>query len=736
MSIGKLAAVALSLGVCAFSASVNAATYDVSANFTRVGGYTGAGTANIVNSGTVTVDGVVRTDSDAPGYSVIGGDITLVSTFNITALGVTVEATSTLTNGVPSNDGVIFTSGTVCVSTVGSSSCTFGEFTVGVPPIESVSFTSASSFLGETIAGLRLTGGAGGESFSVAQPGGVTPTLGNDPTDWAKAVGFFDVLGVLAGIYVEGTIDFTRRDQPNMVVIQVDDLGTDAFDVLIDGGWLPNIEGSLVESGVSFSNSFVTTPEGTPSRATLLTGQYAQNHKVYSNMAPTALAGGITWDGWLPSAGDPGREGSTLATWLQARGYRTGFVGEYLAGYGLQAPAGVADPSTYIPAGWDEWQGLIADSANKMFDYFLSDNGTLVSFGNSEADYQTDVLAGKAVDFINAGGSDAFFLLLTPGAVRTEITDVLDFVTGNNPLAGLGLTVRPAPRHAYLIDGDLGNDELPGLPTSKPSFNAADLTGKASCPRPLPPVAPTLLDDPFCVAEQPLLGAADIDALSDQYKASLAAMIAIDDLVGSVVGALENSGVLEETIIVFTSDNGRMLGEHRLFDRKVAYDESIRVPLVVRAPGGRAGVTDASMVLNNDIAPTLAAYAGATPTHTVDGLSMVPLIDASPTSSWGDREHMLVSHWYMSSLLKHDAPTYLAWRGIMSSGPDFVYIATRAAEDEDEVTSREFYNIGADPFQLSPIALPENVTDDFNVRLRVFEGCAGVVCRDYEMTQP
>jgi len=729
--------------------------YELSGTFTDIAMHDFEGSGIVrddsFRSGSLTLGGYIQTDTDAPGYTITGGAVTLQADINVhVSVPILGDRDATITfdliDGVPSDAGVVFTSGNICISLAGSS-C-FISLEVGTDNVESIDFSSEAIFQGETITGLRLSGGAGGESFSIAQPGGVTPVLGPD-TDLRQAVGFTSVGGAFIivnymfdlGFFVNGDLTFTQTDNPepppNIVVVQVDDLSTDMFEALLSDDRLPNIAGSLMETGITFENSYVTTPEGSPSRATLLTGQYAHNHGVYSNQTPRALEGGITWDGWLPSGEDTGREGSTLATWLQSVGYRTGFIGKYLTGYGQQAPAGVSEPAQYIPAGWDDWQGLVGDSANRMFDYSLNDNGTLVTFGHSEAEYQTDVLASKAADFINTTEDTSFFLLVAPGAARVEITDPIAFVTGNDPLAPLALSVRPAARHAHLIDGDDSNGELADMPTNKPSFNAPDLTGKASCPRPLPPVAPALVTDPFCTAEAPLLGEANIDALSSQYKASQASMLAVDDLVGTIVSALESTEKLDNTVIVFTSDNGRMWGEHRLFDRLVAYEEAIRVPLLIRAPEGRVNATESGLVANNDLAPTLAELAGAVPAHEPDGTSLVPLIVQSPETPWQEREHLLIAHWYMDSLLKHDAPTYLAWRG-KSDDVDFTYIATRAlAETHDffglDVSSRELYTLDSDQHQQSSIELPEDVGDYLDVLVRIFGGCAAEACRDIEI---
>ena len=713
-----------------------AATYSLSGSISAVGAYLGTGSANLITAGSTVFGGTVETDSDTVGYSVLGGDVTMQGTVTLGSLGF--DLSMDLADGEPGDAGVVFNSGSVCVSAIGATDCAFGLLTIGGPGVDDpplVDYTSNGSFLGVSTAGIRLNGGAGGASFSVAQPGGVTPVLGADPADWAKAVGFLSIFGFDTGIFLQGDLTLTLQapsSQPNLIVFQLDDVSVDVMQTLLDGGWLPNIRSQLVEAGVSFDNSFVSNPEGTPSRATLLTGQYAHNHRVLSNQIPYSLAGGITWQGWLPGGGQAGRESSTIATWLQAAGYRTGFVGKYLAGYGEQAPIGVTEPTTYIPAGWTHWSGLLGQSAYRMYDYYINDNGAVLHFGNSVADYQTDVLATRAVSFVGDEQAAPFFLLVTPPAPRIEIVDKLAYLTGNQPLRELGLSARPAPRHAHLSDGDIGNGEMPEL-QMKASFNTVDVSGKPACPRPLPPVAPALVSNPACPAENPVLDSADIALLSSQYKSVLASMLAVDDLVGAVIDELIAVGKLDDTAIILTADSGRFFGEHRLLTERLAYEEAIRVPLVVRAPGGRAGVHSDAVVLNSDIAPTLAELAGVTPPYTPDGASLLPLVQEVPTTTWPGRRGFLVEHWYMPSLLKFDSPTYLAWRRLQPQGLDFTYIATRAdAGDSDTVTGHEFYEMSGDPLQLSPIDLPAELEADVDLRLRVFEGCAAETCSEFE----
>ena len=520
---------------------------------------------------------------------------------------------------------------------------------------------------------------------------------------------------------------------PNIVVIIADDLSKDAFDTLVQGGWLPNIQQYLISSGVRFENAFVTNSQCCPSRATLLTGQYSHNHGVFSNQSPDPLQGGIAWPGWLPKDGKPGRNESTVATWLQAAGYHTGFVGKYLNGYGNVAPDTVSDPQTYIPPGWSVWNGLIDPTTYRVYDYLINQNGTPVYYGTTEAEYQTDVLTGLAIDFIQQSvtGQEPFFLTVTPLAPHLEVINIMDILTGNEPRDGFGLTIRPAPRHAHLIDGNNANGEMPGLQI-KPSFNEADLSDKPSCPAPLPPVEPAVVADPYCVADRLEIRAdLDIPNLERQYKSMLASMLSVDDMVGTIVNELETTGVLPNTVIIFMSDNGWFYGEHRLLGKELAYEESIRIPLAIRAPGAHAGATAQQIILNNDIAPTIAELAGVAPPYDPDGQGISSLLVDPVNASWF-RKSFLVERWFVPSLIKFESPTLFAWRK-KNGNSDFVYIATHADKDNPGTpTHHEFYDLRADQYQVNSIPLSDAIIQGSQSFLLQMRLCKGARCREVE----
>ncbi len=161
---------------------------------------------------------------------------------------------------------------------------------------------------------------------------------------------------------------------------------------------MPAVERLLVASGVTFTNAYVTTSTCCPSRASILTGQYAHNTGVLAN---NPRDGGA----------EHFRSASTIATWLRDAGYRTALVGKYLNGYGRE--------SLVTPPGWGDWHAFV-DAA--YYRQRLSENGVVRSFGTGPRAYATDVLANRAVRFIRAAGNEPFFLYFAPFAPHLPAT--------------------------------------------------------------------------------------------------------------------------------------------------------------------------------------------------------------------------------------------------------------------------------------------------------------------------
>jgi N-acetylglucosamine-6-sulfatase len=345
---------------------------------------------------------------------------------------------------------------------------------------------------------------------------------------------------------------------------------------------------------------------------------------------------GVYSDG-PPHGGAPAFDDrSTIATWLHTAGYTTGLVGKYLNDYAL------AHGPTYIPPGWDTFDTMVSEPMPRYYDYTLNENGALVHYGRTPEDYSTSVESSLATGFIDRT-TGPFFLYVAPAAPHAPAI--------------------PAPGDARAF---------PGLPAfSNPSVDEADVSDKPWAGR-------------FGRLGVKALGA--VDSLRARMLASLRA---VDRMVGAIVGALQVHGELGNTVIVYTSDNGYLWGEHRLTGKIWPYEPSIRVPLVIRTPWGGAARTDAHMALNIDTAPTLAQLAGVTPGLKVDGKSLVPLLRAAHVP-WRTSfvEEYLGPQW----LAKHIPPPFEAIRT-----ERYLYV-------EYGNGWRELYDLAADPFELTNLA--------------------------------
>jgi arylsulfatase A-like enzyme len=437
--------------------------------------------------------------------------------------------------------------------------------------------------------------------------------------------------------------------RPNLVVIMTDDQTVESMRVM------PNVRELLGDHGVTFTNSLASYPLCCPARATLLTGQYAHNHGVLGNEPPTGGYGALE------------NERTTLPVAFQKAGYTTIHIGKYLNRYGLARP-------DHVPPGWDDWHGLVGNSVYEYFGFRLNSNGT-VRDRSPERGYQTDVLTDLATAAIRRQADDGpFFLNLAYTAPHQAFDRRL---------------ARPARRH----QGMFATEALP----PSPAFNEADVS-----------------DKPPNVAGEPPIGATEAEMITRRYRSRLESLLAVDAGVAAVVRALRNSGELDRTVIVFTSDNGFLQGEHRVSSGKVfPYEESIRVPLVVRGPFVASGVTSDEVVANIDLAPSLLAFAGADSLRRVDGRSLVGLLQ-DPEEGWS-RDAVVIE--------AMDGARSGAYEGLRTQR--YVYIEYAAG-------ARELYDLRADPDQLDnrsgdrAMATVEARLARDLARLRT---CAGARCR-------
>ncbi|HEX4815617.1 MAG TPA: sulfatase [Nonomuraea sp.] len=431
--------------------------------------------------------------------------------------------------------------------------------------------------------------------------------------------------------------------------------------------YFPNITRHLVREGASFDRFFVTNSWCCPSRASILRSQYVHSHGVWTNTAP---------EGGFERFHAQKLEQSTLGTWMRGAGYRTALFGKYLNHYPGAAAAGEA----YVPPGWDEW-AVPVRNLYEEYGYRLNENGTLFDYGWTEQDYLADVLARKSRDFITTA-KEPFFLLLAP-------------IAPHNP-------ANPALRHA-------GAFPLAGAPRT-PSYNQADVSREPLWLRSLPPLGPP-----------------ETEAVDERFRARLRAMLGVDDLVGTVIETLRETGKLDDTYVVFTSDNGFHLGTHRLTQGKTTpFEEAIRVPLVVRGPGVAPGSTITHMGVTVDLAVTVAELGGARPPAFVEGRSLVPLLRGRAPARW--RANALVEFTRptnRSSARQTPVPAYQALRT-----DRYTYVRYDTGE-------RQLYDLHADPYQLRNLAAEADpaLLAGLDRRLAGMVACSGAGCREADARQ-
>ncbi|MFC7383252.1 sulfatase family protein [Sphaerisporangium rhizosphaerae] len=458
-----------------------------------------------------------------------------------------------------------------------------------------------------------------------------------------------------AGVKLDSSPASAATTQPNIVFILTDDLNEDVFGK--DGG----LQTLLTSQGTTFNKQFVELSLCCPSRTSTLRGQFAHNTGIYTNEAASG--------GGFQSVHSKGLESSTVATWLQSAGYRTGFFGKYLNGYPNGAPS-----STYIPPGWTRWFSPNGGSPYSEYNYDVNDNGTTVHFGGAPSDYGVDVISRRLTTFIKNTTTNypdkPFFTYVAPYIPHGPAT--------------------PPPRY----DGIYPNAKAPRTP----SFNEDDVS-----------------DKPAWIRNKPKLTAAQIDNIDAFYEKRRESLRSVADLVQDTIDTLRAQGVLDNTYIVFTSDNGFHQGQHRLNSGKnTAFEEDLNVPLVIRGPGVPAGAVVNAFTLNVDLAPTFAELAGATAPAFVDGRSLVPFLRGTTPSRW--RLAFLNEHAGPSTLNTNTLNNLLEPQDpgdaqALASGGAPVYAGLRAKPNTLGINAalnyvayntgeHELYDLSADPYQL------------------------------------
>jgi N-acetylglucosamine-6-sulfatase len=327
------------------------------------------------------------------------------------------------------------------------------------------------------------------------------------------------------------------------------------------------------------------------------------------------------------------RERSTVPVWLLRAGYQTALVGKYLNDYPVYG-------RHRIPPGWSGWWAIDSRPEQRYYDYTLNENGRLVRYGVAPTDYSTMVLGRKAVGFL-ARAREPFFLYFAPIAPH--------------------LPAIPAPR-------DLAAPLE--LPRPRPDFEERDLS-----------------DKPWSGTHRRVLAPHAVGFLDRDIEGrQLQTLRALDRQVAAIVRALRKRGLLDRTVVLYASDNGFLWGEHRLGGKIWPYEESIRVPLIVRVPWQSAwGRRDAHMVLNIDLASTIAELAGVEPGIRQDGRSLVSLLRGESP------------RWRREFVIEYLGESQLSLGG----PPPFSALRTRRWLYVEYLNGwRELYDLRRDPYEL------------------------------------
>jgi N-acetylglucosamine-6-sulfatase len=446
--------------------------------------------------------------------------------------------------------------------------------------------------------------------------------------------------------------------RPNIVFVLTDDLSRNLV------RFMPHVV-QMERQGESFSHYFVTDSLCCPSRASILTGRFPHDTRVFDNSPP---------EGGYSVFHERREERETFALALRREGYSTALMGKYLNGY---KPGSIQEGRARVPPGWSEWD--VAGNGYPEYGYRMNSDGHVHRYGYRASEYLTDVIAKKGLGFIAraAASRRPFMLELATFAPHGPYT--------------------PAPR-------DYGKFPVLRAPRT-PAFNTIGT------------------DEPAWLSRFEALGPSQIASIDAKFRKRAQAVQAVDRMIGEIEAQLRAEGIARDTYVVFSSDNGLHMGEHRLRPGKLtAFDTDIEVPLIVTGPGVPRGRTIAQMTENVDLCPSFEELAGAPVPPSVDGHSLVALLHGRRAHGW--RKEILVEHHgRVYDRGDPDLPT----RG---SGNPPSYEALRAKRFlyvEYVTGEREFYDLRRDPFELHNIAatLPPARLRRLHRTLLAIEACHG-----------
>ena len=439
----------------------------------------------------------------------------------------------------------------------------------------------------------------------------------------------------------------------NVVFVLTDDMRVD------DLRYMPSVRRLIGRRGVSFTNAYAVDPVCCPSRVSILTGQYGHSSGVLGNFFPR---GGFA----------AFHDDESIATWLDERGYTTGYFGKYLNQYGKTA-------RRYVPPGWDTWQAAVRGVYAYRDPTVYNIDGQL----ETKPPYQADTLTRMATSFITGNTDRKMFVHV---AYSTPHQAVEGTALGQPPV--------PALRHEHSYDGMQA-------PVGDPAYDEDDVSDKAK------------------VIRRRHLTARQHTRIRFFTEVRRESLLAVDEGVAEIVATLKRERLLDRTTIVFASDNGFFLGEHRYPGGKhLPYEPVAQVPLLMRGPGIPQGVTRPHVVGLHDLAPTFLGLTGSTGAQgrfPIDGTNLLPFVRDRGGAATG------------RDLLIESLARETRWRSYdairTTSGYKYVEYAARGVE---------LYDLGADPSETENLARRPrygDLRDRLARRLDAVRSCGGAQCR-------
>ncbi|KAJ3531101.1 hypothetical protein NM208_g9030 [Fusarium decemcellulare] len=389
--------------------------------------------------------------------------------------------------------------------------------------------------------------------------------------------------------------DHLDNGRKNIVFILTDDQ-----DAALDSvSYMPLLNKHIVDRGTSFVNHFTTTAICCPSRVSLWTGKQPHNTNVTDVSPPY---------GGFPKFVSQGLNDNYLPVWLQEAGYNTYYTGKLFNSHTIN------NYNSPFPAGWTGTNFLLDPGTYSYLNPIYQRNSEPPVHHHGE--HTLDLIAGYASESLEeAIDSDKpFFLAIAPVAPHSNI-DVNR--GGGAPLMTIPI---PAERHSHLFEGIR-------VPRTS-NFNPDSPSGVS------------------WIRQLPQLNESRVSYLDDYYRARLQALQGVDEIVEQVVKQLDDAGLLDDTYIIYSSDNGFHLGQHRLPPGKeCGFDEDIRVPLYIRGPGVGAGSVETAVTTHIDLAPTLLRLAGVDLRRDFDGTPIPVLPGGKEVPDTKRHEHVAVEYW-------------------------------------------------------------------------------------------